>query len=77
MKDLTFTENEAQGCADFINFVMNRAEWKINSKEAIRLNAYFDFMHRFQSKVDAHILELKKVDNPPPKEPKTKRKAKS
>ena len=60
-EQLTFTEAEAKGCADFINFVANRAQWNLSTQEVLQLARHLNFMHGFQTKVDDHIFEHKKT----------------
>ena len=67
MTQVTFTEKEVQGVAEFVNFVYQKASWNLSTKENQLLSKYLSVMAQHIKKMDDHILELKSVVPATPK----------
>lgn len=65
---LTFTEAEVQGVADFVNFVYRNGDYKLNMADARKLTSMLTAMHHHIAKIEKYIFEYsrnltpKKVD---------------
>ncbi len=58
---LTFTEQEVQKVANFINHVYLNAEFKSGMKGFKDINQMFSDMHTHMSKIEKYIFEFKKI----------------
>lgn len=68
MDQLTFDEKEVKKTADFVNFVYNRAQFdKMNCQDVIAMQGFLAHMSGLIKKMDAHILEIKRVIPAPKK----------
>lgn len=62
VQDPTYTEQEVQAVANFVNFVFKRAKFDgLSSAEARQLTIYFNDMHNHVSKIEQYIFEIKKI----------------
>lgn len=65
MKQHNFSEIDKQNFIDFLNMVSKKAEFKFNTKEALK---YCKLLAQMQQsllpKINTHILEIKKVIEP-------------
>jgi len=62
---ITFTEAEVKRIADFMNFVMTRADFKISGKEMVDFYTLYKDMVLHLKKCEDHIMELKQVIEKP------------
>lgn len=62
--ELTFTEEEVQKVANFVNFLYKNAKFdKVSAKDATVISNYFDYMHAHISKLESYILEFMRITN--------------
>ena len=70
-EQITFTDNEIQEVADFLNFIYKNAKWEMTTQDALELVKRINQMNAHMKKMEKHIYEVKKVT---PNEPKNGRK---
>lgn len=75
--DITFTEAEVQGVAEFVNFVFKEARFDIVCGDARKLTAHLNHMHHIVKKMESHIMEIKRTFKAPKTAVKRKAKAKA
>jgi hypothetical protein len=57
---ITFTEAEVQGVADFINYCYKNASFTMKMDDAVKMNKMLSAMHQHVSKMEKYIFEFKK-----------------
>lgn len=66
-----FNDKDKEKVIDFLNFVAQKAEFKMNTQEAIKFYGLLSFMQKeLIPKIDENILEIKRVIEPVKQEPK-------
>jgi hypothetical protein len=69
-----FNEDDKQKLIDFLNAVAEKAEFKFNTKEALDYCKLLAHMQKsILPKIEANILEVKRVVEPEPEPEKPKR----
>ena len=61
MQEMTFTEKEIAGVAEFVNFVYGKAKWDITTKETQQLSKYLAHMANHIKKMDDYKFEFVKA----------------
>jgi len=61
-KQNSFTEEDKESVIQFLNFIANKAEFKMNTKEVIEYFKLLTYMQKtLLSKIDDNIFEIKKI----------------
>lgn len=77
MNKLNFTEQDKQKVVDFLNYVATHAEFTLKTQELISYFKLLAFMQQeLLPKIDANILEIKRVIETPASEEEKKGKTK-
>lgn len=72
----SFTEEDKKKVIEFLNMVATKGDFKLNTQEVIQYFGLLSYMQKtLIPKIEEHILEVKRVIEPPKKESKTKAKA--
>ncbi len=62
---LTFTDDDVEQARGFGKFIQAKAEMKLSIPEAVQLNRYLAFYNQLTRKIEAHVMELKKIVTAP------------
>lgn len=72
----SFTEEDVKNLQNFLQFVADKAKFKLDMAEAIQLAKFRVFGGELLKKVNDHIFELKKITEPEKEQPKSKKASK-
>lgn len=69
-----FNDKDKEKIVDFLNFVAQKAEFKMTTQEVIKYFGLLSFMQKeLLPKIDANIMEITKVIEPKPEPKKGKK----
>ena len=58
---MTFTEQDVQQIKAFGSFLLSKASFNLSINDAMQLGRYVHFMNQLTSKMEAHIMEVKRI----------------
>jgi hypothetical protein len=71
MNKHSFTEEDKAKFVELLNFIAKKANFNVNTDEVIGYYKLLQYaQHNILAKIDANILEIKKIVSNPPKEDK-------
>ncbi len=74
LEDKTFTEKDIDTAVEFVNFISDKAEFKVNVKECIKFHRQLSwFQQTLLSKMRSNIYEVKKITTMEKEKPKKKK----
>lgn len=66
---MSFTDEDTKNLKGFLEFVSEKAEFRLDWAEALQLAKYRHYCHELIKKVHSHVMELKRVEEARPEEP--------
>jgi len=77
MNNINFLDSDVKSLRQFGQFIVQKAEWKLSTHDAMELGKHLNAFNVITKKVEDNVLELHKIEkSPDAKEQKTEKKVK-